>query len=409
MSQPVAMDDLRLDRAASKALNFVACLWLALAIVGQLVFAAGVAVFYGRAASRGDVLAWNSFMTHGYMPGHAANNLAAFAHVAIAVLIIVAGALQLLPQLRRRAPALHRWTGRFYLAAACGVSLTGLWMMWVRGSVGGTVQHLGLTLNAVLVLACAVMALRHAMARDFATHRRWALRLFLVVSGVWFFRVGVFLSFLIFQGPFGFNPRTFVGPFLDFMTFAQYLLPLAVLECYFRTQARPGPWRRISMTSVLAGLTVAMGAGIAVFTFGLSVPALAGALGRHSATETLSVLIATDGIDAAVRQYWSIKTGNNKTGKNNAGGIAESDLDSLGYELLHSARLSDAIRIFQLNVAEHPLSGNVYDSLGEAYMDAGNTKLAIENYEKSLQLAPGNANAADALRELGAPSAISRR
>ncbi len=49
----------------------------------------------------------------------------------------------------------------------------------------------------------------------------------------------------------------------------------------------------------------------------------------------------------------------------------------------------------------YPLSANVYDSLGEAYMDAGDTTRAIANYRRSLRLNPANHNAADALRELG--------
>ncbi len=46
-----------------------------------------------------------------------------------------------------------------------------------------------------------------------------------------------------------------------------------------------------------------------------------------------------------------------------------------------------------LNVAAFPESFNAYDSLGEAYMMAGNKKLAIENLKKSLALNPGNSHA----------------
>jgi hypothetical protein len=88
------------------------------------------------------------------------------------------------------------------------------------------------------------------------------MRLFLVVSGVWFFRVGVFFSLLVNQGPFGFDPDTFQGPFLDFMSFADSLVPLAVLELYFRAQDRAGTSGRIAMAAGLCVLTVAMGVGI---------------------------------------------------------------------------------------------------------------------------------------------------
>jgi len=51
-------------------------------------------------------------------------------------------------------------------------------------------------------------------------------------------------------------------------------------------------------------------------------------------------------------------------------------------------------------VQEYPKSANVYDSLGEAYMQAGQKDLAIQNYEWSLKLDPGNQNAVDMLKKL---------
>jgi len=67
--------------------------------------------------------------------------------------------------------------------------------------------------------------------------------------------------------------------------------------------------------------------------------------------------------------------------------------------LLSSGQTKDAIAIFQ-NVQEYPASGNVYDSLGEAYMKDGQKELAIQNYEKSLQLDPKNQNAVEMLKKL---------
>ena len=84
-------------------------------------------------------------------------------------------------------------------------ALAGLYMMWFRGTVGDLSQHLGQSLDAVLIMLCAAMALRYALARDFKTHRRWALRLFMVVSASLFIRAGIFLSFLLNHGPFRFQ------------------------------------------------------------------------------------------------------------------------------------------------------------------------------------------------------------
>ena len=59
-----------------------------------------------------------------------------------------------------------------------------------------------------------------------------------------------------------------------------------------------------------------------------------------------------------------------------------------------------AIEIFKLNVEQFPKSSNVYDSLGEGYMKAGDKKNAIKNYEKSLKLNPDNTNAKQMLEQL---------
>jgi cytochrome c-type biogenesis protein CcmH/NrfG len=67
---------------------------------------------------------------------------------------------------------------------------------------------------------------------------------------------------------------------------------------------------------------------------------------------------------------------------------------------LFSGQKLDAITVFQRNVQEYPESSNVYDSLGEAYMRTAQKELAIQNYEKSLQLDPKNQNAVEMLKKL---------
>ncbi len=75
-------------------------------------------------------------------------------------------------------------------------------------------------------------------------------------------------------------------------------------------------------------------------------------------------------------------------------------MNVLGYKYLGDSDWDTAIEIFKLNVTAYPTSFNVYDSLGEAYMKAGKTDLAIKNYEKSLQLNPDNKNGLEMLEKL---------
>lgn len=88
-----------------------------------------------------------------------------------------------------------------------------------------------------------------------------------------------------------------------------------------------------------------------------------------------------------------------------SGGISESAINGAGYQLLNQKKYADAIAIFQRNVDLHPTSPNTYDSLGEAYMAAGETQLAIKNYEKVLELDPGSSNAKNMLAKLHATAA----
>ena len=79
---------------------------------------------------------------------------------------------------------------------------------------------------------------------------------------------------------------------------------------------------------------------------------------------------------------------------------AEVDLNTAGYDLLTAKKINEAIEVFKLNVKLFPDSWNTYDSLGEAYAAAGNTKEAIANYEKSIQLNPKSDSGKEALAKL---------
>jgi hypothetical protein len=86
------------------------------------------------------------------------------------------------------------------------------------------------------------------------------------------------------------------------------------------------------------------------------------------------------------------------SGSNN---LNEQQINTLGYWLIAKTKLNEAIEVFEMNVEYFPASANAYDSLGEAYMIRGDKAAAIRNYQKSLQLNPGNGNAVEMLKKLG--------
>ncbi|AYL94608.1 alpha/beta hydrolase-fold protein [Mucilaginibacter celer] len=78
----------------------------------------------------------------------------------------------------------------------------------------------------------------------------------------------------------------------------------------------------------------------------------------------------------------------------------EEYLNNCGYYQLRLKHIDNAIGIFEENVKQHLDSFNAYDSLGEAYMNAGNKTLAIKNYEKSIRLNPNNDGGKQMLKKL---------
>ncbi len=116
---------------------------------------------------------------------------------------------------------------------------------------------------------------------------------------------------------------------------------------------------------------------------------------KKAITPLLINTLKNEGIDATIDKYKKVKST-----QSNDYFFSEGSLNRFGYELLQSDKVKEAIEIFKLNVEEYPESGNVFDSLGEAYMVDKNTELAIKNYEKSLELDPENMNAIEILKKL---------
>ncbi len=81
--------------------------------------------------------------------------------------------------------------------------------------------------------------------------------------------------------------------------------------------------------------------------------------------------------------------------------LDENELNGVGYLLIQQGKLAEAITIFKINVNAFPKSWNVYDSLGEAYLEVGNKPLAIKNYRESVRLNPENTYGSEVLKKLG--------
>lgn len=235
-------------------LGAAARLWCGVAVAGQAAFIGFILLFYGVRTATGNLAGWNDKpLIEGYVAGDRVGNGMFALHVLLASLVTLCGLVQLSPGMRRRWPALHRWSGRAFILAGGVAALSGAWLTLVRGSYLSTVSAAAVVLNGVLILAFAGLAWRAALQRRFEAHRRWALRTFMVISGVWFLRVGLMGWVLLNQGPRGMTDDM-SGPADVVLTFGSYLIPLAVLEVYLRAQ---GSERRAAKIAAAAVVTAA--------------------------------------------------------------------------------------------------------------------------------------------------------
>jgi glyoxylase-like metal-dependent hydrolase (beta-lactamase superfamily II) len=107
--------------------------------------------------------------------------------------------------------------------------------------------------------------------------------------------------------------------------------------------------------------------------------------GAQSASNALSKMIEEKGLKEAVSQF---KSDYQNRSKSNKYYYLEQDFNSLGYRYLNQKKYDEAITVFKLNVKIHPDSWNVYDSLGEACLNAGKKEMAMKSYKKALEMNP---------------------
>ena len=114
-----------------------------------------------------------------------------------------------------------------------------------------------------------------------------------------------------------------------------------------------------------------------------------------SISSLLSAALQQGGVEEMVNAYraW-------KTDPATRGVFTEIEVNGMGYQLMGGGQMGAALELFKLNTESYPQSFNVYDSLAEAYMRSGRNELAIEFYEKSLEINPANQNAVQMLNRI---------
>lgn len=114
-------------------------------------------------------------------------------------------------------------------------------------------------------------------------------------------------------------------------------------------------------------------------------------------SDELAGVYEMSGVDSTVARYTMLRERYYGSG---AYDFSERSLQELGSSLMTQGHPADAVRIFQLNVEQNPNSSFACSSLADAYAAAGQKDLAIQNYEKAIQLDSRNRDAQEKLKAL---------
>lgn len=101
-------------------------------------------------------------------------------HAASGVIALLAAPVQFVRGVRTRRPALHRATGRIYIAACAVAAPTGFVLS--LGTTSGPVAALGFAIPALLLPHFTWLGWRAAVERRFKEHREWMLRSYAVIA-----------------------------------------------------------------------------------------------------------------------------------------------------------------------------------------------------------------------------------
>lgn len=245
-------------RAAASALAVTA-------LVSALLFGLYILTFYAGAVATGDMAEWNRVLPRLYEQQTPGATAGIGLHFAAGGIVLVLGGIQFVGPLRRRYPAVHRWTGRVYVSASLLAAVGGLTFIAAKGTIGGPVMNVGFGLYGALMGMAAVQTVRHARARRLDLHRAWALRLFALAIGSWLYRMD-YGFWVMLTGGAG-HLDDFRGWFDMVMAFFFYLPNLAVAELFIRSrQVVPSPALQLAAAAVLAGATLFLLLGTYYFT-----------------------------------------------------------------------------------------------------------------------------------------------
>lgn len=229
--------------------------------ISSAIFGAYILAYYGGAIPANTLEDWNATLPRLYEPHAPAASAGIGLHFFAGAVLLLLGPVQLISEIRAKAPAVHHWIGRIYALAAFAAGVGGLVFIAMKGTVGGMMMNVAFAAYGALMVIAAVETVRHAMARRIETHRAWAIRLFALAIGSWLYRMGYGLFFATMGSDDPGHTAAFDGWFDYVMDWAFFVPPLMVAEMFIRAR------RSGASTMVRIGATAALAAGAALIAF----------------------------------------------------------------------------------------------------------------------------------------------
>ncbi|WP_252736011.1 DUF2306 domain-containing protein [Aestuariibacter sp. A3R04] len=244
---------------SEKVLGWLVKCWVGIILTGQWIFALYILVQFTLPMLTGQLSESRyAYMITGYINGETLNNALLLLHVIPVMLISLSGTFQLFPGIRKHYPRFHRINGRVYLSFGLLGAIGGLYLTWVTGSRLSDLGALGVTLNGLLIPVAVYVAWKAAWQRRFTQHKRFAIHAFILINGVWTFRLLLMGWFMLNQGALG-NSANLDGPADIILSFSSYLLPMVIAELIFKArQSKAASARLIAIISVLFAIIITL-------------------------------------------------------------------------------------------------------------------------------------------------------
>jgi uncharacterized membrane protein len=174
------------------AKGMVRTLWGAVILLAVIGLAAAVR----RMLALGEVIpSFDPSQAPGFDAGFAQQPILTLVHIVPGSLFMILGPLQFVRRIRSGYLAVHRWSGRVFVASSLVIGLTAL-LMSFQMSIGSVNETAATTLFALIFLFALGKAYLHIWRREIAQHREWMIRTFAIGLAVATIRpiVGMFFA-----------------------------------------------------------------------------------------------------------------------------------------------------------------------------------------------------------------------